>query len=154
MAIPREDRPYGQFNFRVQIENGPNAETSAKAGFQEASGLGMEITVSEYRGGNFKDNTPIKVTGTYKVPDVTLKRGVIGELETLYSWINEVRNGNQRAYRGVSIQLVSEDGTAVVQEWKLTNARPTKYTGPSLSAKGTDVAIEELVLACERIDLV
>jgi phage tail-like protein len=152
MAVER-DRPYGQFNFRVQIENGPNAETSTRAGFQEASGLGMEVTVAEYRGGNFKDNTPIKMTGTYKVPDVTLKRGVIGDLETLYNWINEIRNGNQAALKTVTIQLVSEDRTAVVQEWKLTNARPSKYTGPSLSAKGTDVAIEELVLACERIDL-
>ena len=36
---------------------------------------------------------------------------------------------------------------------KLTNARPTKYTGPALTGKGTDVAIEELVLAYERLDL-
>ena len=113
----------------------------------------MEITVAEYRGGNFKDNTPLKVTGTYKCPDVTLKRGVIGDLDTLYGWLDQVRNGSQTALRTVTIQLQSEDHAAVVQEWKLTNARPTKYTGPSLSAKGTDVAIEELVLACERIDL-
>lgn len=151
MAVERE-RPYGQFNFRVVIENGPDA-ASTKAAFQEVSGLGMEITVSEYRGGNFKDNAPIKVTGTYKVPDVTLKRGVIGDLETLYNWINQVRIGSQTALRTVTIELQSEDHSQAVQAWKLTNARPTKYTGPSLSGKGTDVAIEELVLASERIDL-
>lgn len=151
MAVER-DRPYGQFNFRVVIENGPDA-ASTKAAFQEVSGLGMEVTVSEYRGGNFKDNAPMKVTGTYKVPDVTLKRGVIGDLQTLYNWINEVRNGSQTALRTVTIELQSEDHSATVQSWKLTNARPTKYTGPSLSGKGTDVAIEELVLAAERIDL-
>jgi phage tail-like protein len=151
MAVERE-RPYGQFNFRVVIENGPDA-ASTKAAFQEVSGLGLEITVSEYRGGNFRDNAPIKVTGTYKVPDVTLKRGVIGDLETLYNWINQVRGGSQTALRTVTIELQNEDHTATVQSWKLTNARPTKYTGPSLSGKGTDVAIEELVLASERIDL-
>lgn len=151
MAVERE-RPYGQFNFRVVIENGPDA-ASTKAAFQEVAGLGLEVTVAEYRGGNFKDNAPIKVTGIYKVPDVTLKRGVIGDLETLYNWINEVRNGSQTALRTVTIELQSEDHTQTVQSWKLTNARPTKYTGPSLSGKGTDVAIEELVLAAERIDL-
>jgi phage tail-like protein len=151
MAVERE-RPYGQFNFRVVIENGPDA-ASTKAAFQEVSGLGMEITVSEYRAGNFKDNAPIKVTGTYKVPDITLKRGVIGDLTTLYEWINQVRGGSQTALRTVTIELQSEDHTSTVQSWKLTNARPTKYTGPSLSGKGTDVAIEELVLASERIDL-
>jgi phage tail-like protein len=151
MAVERE-RPYGQFNFRVEIDGGPDA-SSARAAFQEVTGLGMEITVAEYRGGNFKDNAVQKITGTYKVPDVTLKRGVLGDLDTLYNWINDVRNGSQSALRTVSIQLQSEDHTAVVQEWKLTNARPIKYTGPSLNGKGTDVAIEELVLACERIDL-
>jgi phage tail-like protein len=151
MAVER-DRPYSQFNFRVEIENGPDAG-STRAGFQEVGGLGMEITVAEYRGGNFKDNIAQKITGTYKVPDVTLKRGVIGDLETLYNWINQVRGGSQTALRTVSIQLLSEDLTGPVQEWKLTNARPIKYTGPSLTGKGTDVAIEELVLACERIDI-
>ena len=48
----------------------------------------MEITVSEYRAGNQKDNAPIKITGTYKVPDVTLKRGVIGRVD-LYEWLDE-----------------------------------------------------------------
>lgn len=151
MAVER-DRPYGQFNFRVVIENGPDA-ASTKAAFQEVSGLGLEVTVSEYRGGNHPNLAPIKVTGTYKVPDVTLKRGVIGDLSTLYDWINEVRGGSQTALRTVTIELRSEDNTTTVQAWKLTNARPTKYTGPSLSGKGTDVAIEELVLASERIDL-
>jgi phage tail-like protein len=151
MAVERE-RPYSQFNFRVSIENGPDA-ASTRAAFQEVSGLGIEITVAEYRAGNFKDNAPIKVTGTYKVSDVTLKRGVIGEIETLYNWIHEVRNGSQEQLRTVTIELQSEDHTQTVQAWKLTNARPTKYTGPSLSGKGTDVAIEELVLAAERIDM-
>jgi phage tail-like protein len=151
MAVER-DRPYSQFNFLVVIEGGPEA-THPRAGFQEVSGLGLEITVAEYRGGNFKDNTPMKITGTFKVPDVTLKRGVIGDLETLYNWIRDVRNGSQTALRTVTIQLQNEDHSAVVQAWKLLKARPTKYTGPALTGKGTDVAIEEVVLACERIDL-
>jgi phage tail-like protein len=151
MAFERE-RPYSGFNFRVEIENGPDA-ASTRAAFQEVSGLGMEITVAEYRAGNFKDNAPIKVTGTYKVPDVTLKRGVIGDLETLYNWLHEVRNGSQEQLRTVTIELQSEDHTQTVQAWKLTNARPIKYTGPTLSGTATDVAVEELVLAAERIEL-
>jgi phage tail-like protein len=148
MAEFRE-RPYGQFHFLVDLGNGTD---SPQAGFQEVTGLGMEITVAEYRPGNLPDNTPLKITGTYKVPDVTLKRGVIGSLD-LYEWLDQVRTGSQSALRNVVIQLQNEDHTAVVQEWRLTNSRPIKYTGPSLNGKGTDVAIEELVLASERIDL-
>lgn len=151
MAVER-DRPYGQFNFRVVIEGGPDA-ASTKAAFQEVSGLGLEITVAEYRGGNSKTNGPMKVTGTFKVPDVTLKRGVIGDKATLSDWIKAVRDGSQTQMRTVTIELWDESHTGAVQAWKLTNARPTKYTGPSLSGKGTDVAIEELVLAAEQIDV-
>ena len=151
MAVERE-RPYSAFNFRVVIENGPDA-ASTRAAFQEVSGLGMEITVAEYRAGNAKDNAALKVTGTYKVPDVTLKRGVIGDLDTLYTWLNEVRLGSQTALRTVTVELQGEDHESTVQSWKLTNARPIKYTGPTLSGTATDVAVEELVLACERIEL-
>lgn len=151
MAVERE-RPYSAFNFRVVIENGPDA-ASTRAAFQEVSGLGMEVTVSEYRAGNAKDNAPLKVTGTYKVPDITLKRGVIGDLESLYGWLDQVRLGSQTALRTVTIELQSEDHTSTVQAWKLTNTRPIKYTGPTLSGTATDVAIEELVLAAERVEL-
>jgi hypothetical protein len=41
----------------------------------------------------------------------------------------------------------------VAMSWKLIKARPIKYTGPSLNGKGTDVAVEELVLAAHRVEL-
>lgn len=149
MAVQRE-RPYSAFNYLVDLGTGDTE--SVVAGFQEVAGLGVEITVQEYRAGNAKLNATTKITGMFKVPDVTLKRGVIGALD-LYQWLHQVRQGAQDALRTVVISLQSEDHTAVVMTWKLTNARPIKYTGPALNGKGTDVAIEELVLACENIEL-
>lgn len=149
MAEFRE-RPYSQFNFTVDVGTGNT--TSPQAGFQEVSGLGIEVTVAEYRNGNSKVNTPLKITGMHKVPDVTLKHSLIGSLD-LYTWLDQVRTGDEAQLRTVTIQLLSEDHVTPVQTWKLTNARPIKYTGPSLTGKGTDVAIEELVLASELIDI-
>lgn len=141
------ERPYSAFNFLVNF--GPD-KLDPKAGFQEVSGLGMEITVQEYRAGNKRGNAPDKITGTYKVPDVTLKRGVMGD-DTLFSWLDEVRKGKQaEALRTVTIELLSEDGEPA-QIWNLKGARPIKYTGPTLSGVATDVAVTELVLACEDI---
>ncbi|MDX1655397.1 MAG: phage tail protein [Candidatus Competibacteraceae bacterium] len=151
MATERLERPYSQFNFQVSWDG--LDENSPQAGFQEASGLGMEITISEYRAGNASTNEPIKINGIVKTPDVTLKRGVLGELDTLYNWLNEVRNGSQTALRNVTIKLMSEDRETVAQTWRLKQARPMKYTGPSLNGKGGDLAIEELVLAAERIEV-
>jgi phage tail-like protein len=149
MAVLR-DRPYVQFNFLVDL--GDNNHDSPQAGFQECSGIGMEVTVAEYRNGNEKENSVRKITGLNKSTDVTLKRGVIGSLN-LYQWLNQIRNGDQAAYRTVVIQLQNEDHTAVVQEWKLLRARIIKHTSGPLNAKGTDVAMEELVLAYERLEM-
>ena len=149
MATYRE-RPYSQFNYLVNIGEGTEGP---KAGFQEVTNIGFELTVAEYRNGNEKTNAPRKINGMYKVPDVTLKRGVIGA-EDLYKWVKQVRDGKQEeALRTVTIQLLSEDRSAVAVTWKLTGARPMKYTAPSLNGKGTDIAIEELVLACENIEI-
>ena len=149
MATLRE-RPYVQFNFLVDLGTGNT--NGPEAGFQEVSGIGMEVTVSEYRTGNHKENSVMKITGINKSTDVTMKRGVIGSLN-LYQWLNDIRNGNQNALRTVTIQLQSEDHANVVATWKLMRARIIKHTSGPLNAKGTDVAMEELVLAYERLEM-
>lgn len=149
MATFRE-RPYSQFNYLVDLGTGETG--TPQAGFQEVTGLGIEITVAEYRNGNEPTNAPRKINGMYKATDVTLKRGLIGSTD-LYEWLNEIRTGSQTALRNVRIELQSEDRTVTAVTWTLVNARPMKYTGPSLNGKGTDVAVEELVLACEDIQM-
>jgi len=149
MAVPR-DRPYVQFNFLVDLGN--NNTAGPDAGFQECSNIGMEVTVAEYRNGNYAENSVLKVTGMNKSTDVTLKRGVIGSL-TLYQWLDQIRNGDQNAKRTVKIHLQSEDHTAIVMTWKLLRACIIKHTSGPLNAKGTDVAMEELTLAYERLEM-
>ena len=149
MAVLRE-RPYVQFNFLVDL--GTGTTDGADAGFQEVSGIGMEVTVAEYRNGNEKENSVRKITGLNKATDVTMKRGVIGSLN-LYQWLDQIRNGDQNAMRTVTVQLQNEDHTAVVTTWKLLRARIIKHTSGPLNAKGTDVAMEELVLAYERLEM-
>ena len=149
MAVLRE-RPYVQFNFLVDLGTG-NTD-GPEAGFQEVSGLGMEVTVSEYRTGNARENSVMKITGMNKSTDVTLKRGVIGSLN-LYNWLHDIRNGNQSALRTVTVQMQNEDHSAVVLTWKLMRARIIKHTSGPLNAKGGDVAMEELVLAYERLEM-
>jgi phage tail-like protein len=149
MAVLRE-RPYAQFNFLVDL--GTGRTDGPEAGFQEISEIGMSVDVIEYRNGNEKENSVRKITGLNKATDVTLKRGVIGSLN-LYNWLNQIRNGDVGALRTVTIQLQNEDHTAVVQTWKLLRARIIKHVSGPLNAKGTDVAMEELTLAYERLEI-
>lgn len=149
MAVLR-DRPYAQFNFLVDL--GTGATDGPEAGFQECSAISMSVDVIDYRNGNEKENHPRKLTGLARVSDVTLKRGIIGSLG-LYKWIDQIRNGDPAALRTVVIHLQNEDHTAIVMTWKLLRARIIKHTSGPLNGKGTDVAMEEITLAYERLEL-
>jgi phage tail-like protein len=144
------DRPYAQFNFTVDLGTGDTS--GPQAGFQEISGIGMEVTVAEYRPGNHAENSVMKITGLNKSTDVTMKRGVIGSLD-LYQWLDQIRNGDPNALRTLRISLMSEDHQQVVQTWTLKRARIIKDVSGPFNAKGTDVALEELTVAYERLEM-
>jgi phage tail-like protein len=151
MAEFRET-PYSVFNYLVNLGDGSEGEV--QGGFSEVSGLNAEVTIAEYRNGNAPVNYVTKVPAIHKAGDVTLKRGVIGA-ENIYNWLDQIRAGDVQAKRNVEVKLKSEDPTSqsAVVTWKLINAVPIKWTGPTLTAKGgSDVAIEELVLAVEHIE--
>jgi len=139
--------PYGAFNYVVEVDGG-----EAFGGFSDVSGINTEITMAEYRTGRDTENHVRKVPGIHKVGDVTLKRGIINSAD-IWPWISEVRKYGYSKKRDVIVKLRDESGQAV-QQWKLIKTAPTKYTGPTLAAKGgTDVAIEELVLSVEGLEI-
>jgi phage tail-like protein len=148
MPIPRDD-PYGAFNYQVTIT--PASGREVRGGFSDISGLSTDITYADYREGTDERNRVRKVPLAYKAGDVTLKRGLIGA-DDLWQWIEDVRLGNQQAVASVTIELKSEDNQETVATWTLIRSRPSKWTGPTLAAKGgSDVAMEELTLVCEDV---
>jgi phage tail-like protein len=149
MAAKR-DRPYSQFNFLVDLGDGQT--TGADAGFQECSTIGMEVAVAEYRNGNETENSVRKITGLNKATDVTLKRGMIGSAR-LYTWLDAIRNGDENQLQNVRITLQSEDQQTTVCTWVLKNARIIKHVSGPLNAKGADLAMEEMTLAFERMEM-
>ena len=120
---------YAQFNFHVDL--GTGVRPGPHAGFQEFS--------------------HVKITGLNKSTDVTLKRGVIAA-PALQNWLDQIRDGHKHADRTVTIMMQNEEHK-IVQKWKLLRARIIKHTSGPFNAKGTDVAMEELVLAFERLEL-
>ena len=146
MAITRPN-PYSAFNFTVEIDG------SQIAAFQEVSGLDSENTPIEYREGADAMNTVRKLPGIEKYPNCTCKRGITGSL-VLWEWRKQVRDGGTAfpPTRNVTINLLDDQHNAVLK-WKLTNAWCTKLTGPSLNAKGNEIAIETMELAYDRLDI-
>ena len=143
--------PYSNFNFMVKLGD-TGGEDQIAGGFSDVSGLGNEVKFAEYRNGNDAENGVHKVTGLNKATDVTLKRGVIGSAR-LYNWLNAIRNGDENQLQTVRVTLQSEDHLSTVATWVLKRARIIKYVSGPFNAKGTDVAMEELTLAYERMEM-
>lgn len=141
------DNPYGGFNFRVEIAG------ERVAGFQEVSGLGEEIQVLEYRDGSDTTNHVRKLPGLYGVNDVTLRRGLIGATD-LWDWAKQARQGDMTARRNITIFLQDESQNSAVMVWALYSTFPRSWRLSSLNAQDGAIAIEELVLACEEIELI
>jgi phage tail-like protein len=147
----QRNNPYGAFNYTVALGGDQGAgDVGVVGGFSDVSGLGVDVSYSEYRNGNEPFNTVRKVPNTHKNDDVTLKRGLIGSAD-LFAWLKEVRDGTADA-RTVTITLMDEARNPVAT-WTLRNAQPKKWSGPTLAAKGGgEVAMEELHLVHEGIE--
>lgn len=149
--MPNRDAPYGAYNFLVDLADGTDAGQII-GGFSDVSGLGTEMTLMEYRNGNEKENRVRKIPGLHKVADVTFKRGIVGS-KTFWEWIKATRT-SPAMQRNLRVTLLDEQQN-LVMVWLLLNARPMKWTGPTLAAKSSsDVAMEELVVASEGFEFI
>jgi phage tail-like protein len=147
--VAQRDNPYGAFNFMVNL--GTGGGDGIVAGFSDVSGLGNEVKYSEYRNGNDPENHVRKVANVNSTDDVTFKRGVIGDVVTVFTWLKNTREGTFDP-RTVTVTLLDEARSPVCS-WILQQAQPKKWVGPTLTAKGGgEVAMEELHLVAERID--
>lgn len=156
MATKRNN-PYAAFNFVVKV-NGTDI-----AGFMEVSGLDGENSPIEYREGNDqkgKDGAFVrKQPGMERYPNVMFKRGITGS-NALWEMRKAIRNATDGpavagATPGIvnwTVELHDEAHRAVVS-WTLTNAWISKLSGPSMSARGNEIAVEAIEVVCERIEV-
>lgn len=142
--------PLPVYNYLVDI--GGRDPQKLLGGFSDVSGLETDIHMSEYRDGNEAEPHVRKIPGSHKVGDVTLKRGVVDSSD-LWAWITDARVNGVLAQRDVVITQLDEAGNPV-QQYKLRNVIPMKYTGPTFAGKGGgEVAMEELVLSAEGYEI-
>lgn len=137
--------PLPKFYFSVKIGN-----FNAIA-FQEVSGLDTETQAIEYRAGNSKLLSPIKMPGLTKTGNVTLKKGVFVNDNRFWDWFQQIKM-NTIKRETVVLSLLDEEGQPRM-DWKLVNAWPTKITGTDLKSDGNEVAIETLEIAHEGLTI-
>lgn len=158
------------FRFKVSLYHSDSNELLCAGYFSEVTGfeITMEPKTIREGGRNWGDH---QRAGPTKFAPMTLKRGVTS-VNDLWSWFDITTRQNFYGYRlhgEISVlgnptakpqggsgkgahggQSVTENPVMV---WKLTGVMPTKFKGPDLNATANQVAIEELQLVHEGIEL-
>lgn len=134
-------------------------QSNITACFTECQGLGVTIKAQKHYEGGVNDQQRIFL-GQAEFSDVTLKRGITNDL-VFWDWISKIlsdvgRNqGNnlpKKERRNINI-LVFNPAGETMQCWTLIGAVPVAWKSASLNADSNAVAIEELTLSYESLQV-
>lgn len=125
-------------------------ESEVRASFTECAGLGVNLKKETYLEGGVNDQQRI-ILGHAEFTDVTLKRGMTDDL-AFWGWISYTLTGKPNRRRNVNILLFNQAGETMMC-WTLIGATPISWKAPGFQADGNSVAIEELTLAYEGLQV-
>jgi len=135
--------PFLSGNFLVDISG------ITSSAFSEVSGIEASIDVIDYRNGDSAVNTPQKLPGLNRYPNITLKRGFTPDF-SLWNWINNALTGS--VTRATVLITLRDQADNPVWLWKLKNAWPCRWSGPLLIANSSEVAIETVEICHEGLE--
>jgi phage tail-like protein len=131
--MPDSETPplLGTSHFRVLIGE-------RELGFSEVGRLSSET-----------DLTLPRDERSHSFETVVLRRALSRSTE-LFDWRKNIMSGKDDR-RPVTIHQLDAAGGGIVNSWLLEGAWPRRWTGPTLAARGSDVAMEELELAYDGL---
>jgi phage tail-like protein len=159
VAVARDDQLLTTFRFEVTFDRvaGDGAQRLGDGGFQEVSGLEVEMDVSEYEEGGRNDGV-VRRVGRAKYQPIVCKRGMFGPSgggvePELWQWFQDVVGGVRPVRRYNGTVKVQDQSGSTRATWRFVRAVPAKLVGPQLNAKTGEVAIEEIHLHHEGLFL-
>jgi phage tail-like protein len=142
--------PFTNFNFSVEFNVEGVSSKVCNAAFSDCDGLEMTMEVKTIReGGN--NGRQIRLTGPIGYGQLTLKRGMTANFD-LWDWFNKsVSDPTVRA--DATVVLFAADGNTERARFVLSRCVPVKLKAPALNAKDGVVAIEEMQIAYESLQM-
>ncbi|MCM8596512.1 phage tail protein [Accumulibacter sp.] len=126
--------PYRAFNFLVEIEG------ILAGGFSECTGLQVETETYEYREGGLNAYAH-RFAGPTRYPPLLLRHGLTA-IDGLWGWHQDVVEGRIERRNG-TIYLLDSQRIPVIW-WDFREAFPFRWSGPSLVASSSQVAVESV----------
>jgi phage tail-like protein len=119
--------------------------------FTEVSGIGSENAVATHKVvTEAAKEVVLQVPGRIEWGEITLKRGLTKDFQ-FWDWRELVITGDiATARRPVTIEMFDRNYNSIVT-WNITNAWPSKLSGPSIASDSNDFSIEELTIVHEGL---
>lgn len=139
-----------QFNYVTANRFYVEIDSEIAASFSECSGIGVSLQTQPVMEGGVSNQQRFLLDAP-KFSNVTLKRGVTDSLD-FWSWLQKILDNEPNQRRNVSILLFNQAGETM-QCWTLIGAVPVGWKADSLQARSEAVALEELTLAYEGLNI-
>ncbi|MFC1944170.1 phage tail protein [Chloroflexota bacterium] len=142
----------GPFRDSLQASTfGLEIEGDSKGVFKKCSGISTKNEIVTEQ--KTKDGKTIimKQPGNLSVGDITLERGYTDNMD-LFHWRQKIVDGKVAGERKNCTIVLYNHADERVGEFFLEECWPAELSGPELDAGSNDIAIEKVVLACERIE--
>ena len=138
-AAPSFD-PHVGFRFIVEIDG------IYSGGFQEVSGLSVEMEVESHEEGGVNDYVH-KLPKRVKYSDLSFKKGLL-DLNATRDWFLGIAAGKSVVRKSGSIRLIDRsDNKKVLHSWDFFDAYPIKWEVSGINAGTAGVVTENIVLA-------
>ena len=142
--------PFTAFSFAVEIYRGEDSTPLVEAAFAECDGLEMTHEVKTIREGG-DNKRQIRLNGPVSYGQLTLRRGMTGNF-SLWKWFQDSID-DPRLRAGAEVVLLAPDGVSERARFQLSRCVPVKVKAPQLNAKDGQIAVEELQVAYETLQL-
>ena len=144
-------RPFTTFNFKVLIEVGGEAGPVCDAEFAECDGLEMTHEIKTFREGG-DNGRQVHLAGPVSYGLLTLKRGMTADFG-LWRWFERVQQDRGLRGDGEVVMLASGRRREEQVRFVISGCLPAKLKAPALNAQDGVIAIEEMQIAYERLQL-
>jgi phage tail-like protein len=166
---PGRADPLLGFNFQVSITDSQPAASSAvagisislagsqaTAGFSEISGLEATMNVESYDAGGVNGGA-LKFPGRINWKNLVFQRGVVERRPTsdtsdFWTWLQSFLDG--RGFRKDGVITLMDPSRAPALAWSWRRGVLVRWTGPTMNAQQSQVAIEQLEIAHEGLTMV
>jgi phage tail-like protein len=141
MAV--EASPALALRFEVVLDGGPVQDLGT---FTSCDGIGVEYEMLEWPEGG--ENAYVhKLPARMKYGTVKLSRPIDANSAKVAAWFSGMKNEVTRSTAVIKVYDGNYANNTPIVEWTLEGVYPVRWTGPSLTSDGNQVAKETLELA-------